>query len=142
MTNFGTERNRQAWEKLSDEQKATVEAICAKHRSPAYRDEERRLRSLIRQEFPPITSAGGSEVTIEQLRSVHQATPFRSFTIHLVDGRQISVPHREFLSHSASGRTMIVHHKDDSFSVIDLLLVTELEVHNGPVAASKEKRGE
>jgi len=27
---------------------------------------------------------------------------------------------------------MIVHHKDDSYSVLDLLLVTELEVDSSP----------
>jgi hypothetical protein len=73
-------------------------------------------------------------MTIEQLRNIHQAAPFRSFTIHLADGRKLEVPHREFLSHSPSGRMIIVYHADDSFSVIDLLLVTELEVH-GPVPA-------
>ena len=79
-------------------------------------------------------------MTIEQLRAVHQAIPFRPFTIHLADGRQIRVPHREFLSHSPSGRTIIVHHEDDTFSIVDLLLVTELEVHNGaPTGARKRK---
>ncbi len=70
-------------------------------------------------------------MTVEQLRAVHGATPFRHSTIHLADGRQLPVPHREFLSHSPSGRTMIVYHEDDTFSIIDLLPVTELEVHHG-----------
>jgi hypothetical protein len=73
-------------------------------------------------------------MTIEQLRAVHQAQPFRPFTIHTADGRTTLVPHSEFLSHSQSGRTVIVHQPDESFSIIDLLLVTELEVH----AASSE----
>jgi hypothetical protein len=68
-------------------------------------------------------------MTIEQLRNIHQAQPFRPFTIHLTDGRQLHVPHNEFLSHSPSGHTIIVYQADDSFSVLDLLLVTELEVH-------------
>jgi hypothetical protein len=80
-------------------------------------------------------------MTIEQLRNVHQATPFRPFTIHLADGRQLVVPHREFLSHSPSGRTIIVYHEDENFSLVDLLLVTELEIHNGsPSAPRKRKR--
>jgi hypothetical protein len=69
-------------------------------------------------------------MTIEQLRTVHGQTPFQPFTIYLADGRHYHVPHREFLSHSPTGRTMIVHHPDDSFSVLDLLLVTELHVEN------------
>jgi hypothetical protein len=66
-------------------------------------------------------------MTIEQLRTAHLASPFRPFTIRVADGRSFFVRHPEFLSHSPSGRTMIVHHDDDSYSVLDLLLVTELE---------------
>jgi len=71
-------------------------------------------------------------MTIEQLLTAHLASPFRPFTIRVADGRSFLVRHPEFLSHSPSGRTMIVHHDDrddDSYSVLDLLLVTELEFH-------------
>lgn len=68
-------------------------------------------------------------MTIEQLRNVHQAQPFRPFTIHLGDRRALLVQHPDFLSRSESGRTVIVHGPDESFSVLDLLLVTKLEVH-------------
>lgn len=67
-------------------------------------------------------------MTIEQLRNIHEAQPFRPFSIHLADGRVLHVPHWDFLSHSPAGRTLIVYHPDESFSVVDLLLVTELEV--------------
>ena len=70
-------------------------------------------------------------MTIDQLLSTHQANPFRPFTIHLADGRSFHVPHRDFLSQSPSGRTLIVYHQDESFSILDLLLVTELEISNG-----------
>jgi hypothetical protein len=68
-------------------------------------------------------------MTLEQLRNVHRAQPFRPFTIHMGDGRSFHVEHPDFLSRSESGRTIIVHEKDDRFSVLDLLLMTELEVH-------------
>jgi hypothetical protein len=80
-------------------------------------------------------------MTIEQLRTVHQARPFRAFTIHMADGRAIHVPHNEFLSHSASGRTVVVHHADETFSIIDLLLVNEVEVH-GPVPVGAQGNGD
>jgi hypothetical protein len=67
-------------------------------------------------------------MTVEQLRTLHHATPFRPFIIRMADGRSFRVTHPDFLSHSPTGRTLIVHHKDDSFSVLDLLLATELEV--------------
>ncbi|NIL98185.1 MAG: hypothetical protein GTO53_10195 [Planctomycetales bacterium] len=75
-------------------------------------------------------------MTIEQLKPVYQAQPFRSFTLHLADGDKLHVPHADFLSHSPQGRTLIVYAEDDSFSIVDLLLVTRLEVHNGAVVGS------
>jgi hypothetical protein len=68
-------------------------------------------------------------MTIEQLRNVHRAQPFRPFTIHMGDGRSFFVKHPDFISRSETGRTVVVHGPDESFSVLDLLLVTELEVH-------------
>jgi hypothetical protein len=76
-------------------------------------------------------------MTVEQLRKTHQATPFRPFTIHLADGRSFFVAHREFLSQSPSGRTVIVYGADDSFDIIDLLLVTSLEVQSGSPAQAE-----
>ncbi len=67
-------------------------------------------------------------MTIEQLRLLHQARPFRPFTVHLADGRSLNVSHNEFLAQSPSGRTMILYKPDESFEVIDLLLVTTLAV--------------
>jgi hypothetical protein len=68
-------------------------------------------------------------MTIEQLKTIHQARPFRPFTLYLADGRQVHVPHHEFLSHSPTGRTVVVHHtEEESFSILDLLLVTELKL--------------
>lgn len=68
-------------------------------------------------------------MTVEQLKNVHGAKPFRPFTVHMGDGRSFRVDHPEFLSRSQSGRTIVIHQPDESFSVLDMLLVTELEVH-------------
>ncbi len=78
-------------------------------------------------------------MTIEQLRKLHQAQPFRPFNIHLADGTVYNVSHREFLSQTPSGRTIIVTHPDDTASFIDLLLVTELKV-NGTAAPGRSVR--
>ena len=67
-------------------------------------------------------------MTIQQLRAAHHTMPFRPFTIHMADGRSFSVPHPDFLSMSPSGRTVIVYQEDDSFSILDLLLTTEIEM--------------
>ncbi|MBM4046012.1 MAG: hypothetical protein FJ279_12920 [Planctomycetes bacterium] len=70
-------------------------------------------------------------MTIEAIRQLYEATPFRPFVIHLADGRKVDVKHREFMAAAPSGRTIIVYQPDDSFNVIDLLLVTDLEVQDG-----------
>jgi len=67
-------------------------------------------------------------MTAERLRALREANPFRPFTIHLADGRRLAVPHQDFVSQSPGGRTLIVYHADEGFSVVDLYLVTELEV--------------
>ena len=79
-------------------------------------------------------------MTIEQLRTLHRARPFQPFRIHLADGRNLDVTHPEFLSHSASGRTAYVSKPDDSFEIVDLLLITSLQVLNG--AHSHSAKGE
>ena len=77
-------------------------------------------------------------MTIEQIRKVYEAQPFRPFVLHLADGRNVPVGHREFLALSPSGRTAIVYQPDESFNVVDLLLVTDLEF--GPPAGSGGKQ--
>jgi len=70
-------------------------------------------------------------MTIEQVKQLYNFAPFKPFIIHLADGRRIPVKHREFIATSPSGRTIVVYEQDDSFNIIDLLLVTSLEVKNG-----------
>jgi hypothetical protein len=67
-------------------------------------------------------------MTIEQLRNLHNAQPFRPFVIHLADGRAVPVSHREFIMTAPSGRTVFVAQPDDTVNIIDLLLVTDLEL--------------
>lgn len=37
-------------------------------------------------------------MTLDQMRSVRDAIPFRPFTIQLADGRSFRIQHRDFLS--------------------------------------------
>jgi hypothetical protein len=75
-------------------------------------------------------------MTIEQVRNLYSSQPFQPLVIHLADGRHVPVRHRDFIMPAPSGRTMIVYQSDDSFNIIDLLLVTDLEV--GSVASASE----
>ena len=70
-------------------------------------------------------------MTIEQLKQLHQTRPFHPFRVHLADGRHLDVKHPEFLAHTASGRTIMIVKSDETFEVLDLLLVTSLETLNG-----------
>jgi hypothetical protein len=67
-------------------------------------------------------------MTIERLQHVHRAEPFKPFTLHLADGKNVHVPHREFLSHSPGGRTVIVYGDGERFDILDVLMITRIEV--------------
>jgi hypothetical protein len=71
-------------------------------------------------------------MTIEKIRDLYDAKPFRPFLIHLADGRSIPVVHREFIAHAPSGRTMVVYQPDDSLNIVDLLLITDIEIKPNP----------
>jgi hypothetical protein len=77
-------------------------------------------------------------MTIDTIRQLYEARPFQPFTIHLADGRQIVVEHPEFMARAPSGRTVVVYQPNDSFNIIDLLLVTDLEVQ--PSTNGKRRR--
>lgn len=70
-------------------------------------------------------------MTSEQFRATLHMQPFRPFTIRMADGRAFEVSHPDFVAQSPSGRTVIVFQPDESYSVLDLLLMTELQVTNG-----------
>ena len=70
-------------------------------------------------------------MTIQQLRATQKAAPFRPFHVHMADGRHFAVPHPDFLFMSPSGRTVIICEADDEFSILDLLLMTEIEMVAG-----------
>lgn len=79
-------------------------------------------------------------MTIEQMRTAYEAQPFRPFVIHLADGREIPVQHREFIMSVPSGRTVLVAQPDDTVNIIDLLLVTDLEIKPQAANGAGRKR--
>jgi len=73
-------------------------------------------------------------MTTEQFRTTLHLQPFKPFTIRMADGRAFEVAHPDFVALSPTGRTVIVFQPDDSYSVLDLLLMSELQVSNGRAA--------
>ncbi|MFM8290960.1 MAG: hypothetical protein ACKOC4_04585 [Planctomycetia bacterium] len=67
-------------------------------------------------------------MTSEQLKTTLAQQPFRPFTIRMVDGRAFTVSHPEWVIVSPTGRTAILFAPDDSYHVVDLMLMNELEV--------------
>jgi len=65
---------------------------------------------------------------MEDLRTLHQARPFRPFAIHTADGRRLPIPHSEFLAYDPEGTTAVAFRTNHTFSVLDLELITELEI--------------
>jgi hypothetical protein len=76
-------------------------------------------------------------MTIEQLRQMHAARPFKPFEIHLADSRSLRVEHPEMLSQSQSGRTIAVARPDDTIEIVDLRLVVSIK----PLANGSPGRG-
>ncbi len=70
-------------------------------------------------------------MTIEQLMRMNRAQPFQAYRIHMANGRYLDVAHPEFVARSPSGRTIAVSDADGAFEIVDLLLVSSLEVLNG-----------
>jgi hypothetical protein len=80
-------------------------------------------------------------MNLEEFRTVLKAEPFTPFTMHLADGRQLPVKHPDFVAIAPSGRAAIVYQPDNSFNVVDLLLVTDLEVGgNGRAHGARRRR--
>jgi hypothetical protein len=69
-------------------------------------------------------------MTLEPIRNLCLAEPFHPFVLYLADGREIPVQHREFIMSVPSGRTEIVAQPDDTLNIVDLLLVTDVEVRS------------
>ena len=74
-------------------------------------------------------------MTINEFRNALSAAPFRRFIIHLADGQTIPVVHPDFVLITGRGRTAIISRpEDDWFAIVDLLLMSHLEV---PVEAAR-----
>ena len=67
-------------------------------------------------------------MTTEALSRVHSARPFQPFAIRLGDGHSLPVRHPEMLGYAPKSRTAVVFRSDGSFQIVELLLVTGLDV--------------
>jgi len=66
-----------------------------------------------------------------EIEALHEARPFHPFTIRIGDTRELPVPHPEFLALSPSEDIAIVFRPDGGFNIVDIELVTDLELKPG-----------
>lgn len=64
----------------------------------------------------------------DHLHALHSARPFRPFVIHVADGRDLPVNHPEFLAAAPDGNIALVLKTGNGFEIVNLSLVTGLEV--------------
>lgn len=62
---------------------------------------------------------------IAGVREALNRNPFEPFIIRLADGRALPVPHRDFVA--LTPRRVIVGAEDDSWSVVEPLLIVSLD---------------
>ena len=79
-------------------------------------------------------------MTFDRLRDFYNAQPFRPFVMRLAEGRRIPVVHRDFIMSVPSGRTVIVVQPDDTVNIVDLLLVTDLELEPASNGSRRRRR--
>jgi len=78
-------------------------------------------------------------MTVEQIRQVIRAEPFKPFSLCVADGRQIRVEHPEFLALFPTGRAVVVTQPEDSYDILDLLLVTGVRVEDGKSGRTQQR---
>jgi hypothetical protein len=70
------------------------------------------------------------DVKADEVRKLLHAEPFRPFAIYIADGGRLPVKHQDFVALAPSGRELIVyrHNQPDDYQVVDVMMVTQLEV--------------
>ncbi|HXP59744.1 MAG TPA: hypothetical protein VN829_04585 [Dongiaceae bacterium] len=69
-------------------------------------------------------------MTREAVYNALHERPFKKFSLRLTDGSLIPVPHPEFMLLTQGGRTAVVSTGGEHFRIVDLALVTAMEVES------------
>ena len=67
-------------------------------------------------------------MTMQAIKEAAYADPFRPFILRLADGPTVKVGHPDYIAFGPKGRTVVVYGSNESFRVIDVMLVTELDI--------------
>jgi hypothetical protein len=66
-------------------------------------------------------------MTAHDIREAADAQPFRPFKLRLAGGPAIKVAHPDFIAVHPKGRTVIVFGNDESYRIVDVMMVSEIE---------------
>ncbi len=69
-------------------------------------------------------------MTKEAVNDTVHAQPFKPFTLRLTDGSLVPVPHAEFILISQGGRTAVINTEGEKLKIVDLALVTAIELNS------------
>lgn len=75
---------------------------------------------------------------IAGVRAALHNSPFEPFVIRLADGRALPVPHPDFVA--LTPRRVIVGAEDDSWSVVEPLLIVSLGSMNGESGSGSTRK--
>ena len=66
-------------------------------------------------------------MTIDGIKEAAHHESFHPFGLRLADGKVVKVAHPDYIAFGPKGRTVVVYGPDDSFRVLDVILITALE---------------
>ena len=73
------------------------------------------------------------------IRDALHRQPFKAFTIRLADGRGLPIPHPDYVA--VGTRRIVVIAPDDSWTVVEPLLIVSLDYNGKRSSAGKRGRG-
>ena len=77
-------------------------------------------------------------MTIDRVRQVARAIPFKPFTLSLTDGRRFRVRSPEFIMIAPEAtKTVVVAESGEDYSIVELSLVTSIDL-----GSAKERRAD
>jgi hypothetical protein len=68
-------------------------------------------------------------MSVDELKRLLNAVPFRPFTVYLPSDTSFRIPHPDFALLTPNGRTMVVaHDQSDAVDILDVPLITRVNV--------------
>ncbi len=77
-------------------------------------------------------------MTKEVIKELLDTAPYVPFTVHMADGRAVTIQHPDFAVVSHGGRTLVVNTEGEKWAYLDLLLVLRAEREPAPEAAQPQ----